>query len=85
MKLYGDTNYNGQNTSNIMGNNTSNMTGHNTSNIIGNTSGMAGNTTGIMGQTQPGEVTNHLQVLMAQKQEDQAIILNLKNRLQKVE
>ena len=86
MKLYGDTNYNGQNTSNIMGNNTSNIMGNNTSNLIGNTSAMTGNnTTNIMGQTQNGEATNHIHILMAQKQEDQAMISNLKNRLHKIE
>ena len=86
MKLYGDTNYNGQNTSNIIGNNTSNIMGNNTSNLIGNTSAMTGNnTTNIMGQTQMGEATNHIYLLMAQKQEDQAMISNLKNRLQKIE
>jgi len=63
MKLYGQD---AQNMSNMTGNNTSNMMGNNTTNILGQT-----------GHDVSG-ATNQFQILMAQKQEDQAVIQNLK-------
>ena len=72
MKLYGDT----SNAQNISG-----MTGHNTSNMMGN------NTTNILGQTgvDISGATNQFQILIAQKQEDNAMIQNLRQRMKMVE
>ena len=60
----------------------SNITGNNTSNIIG-----ANNTTNILGQTgnDVSGATNQFQILMAQKQEDQAVIHNLRQRMKMME